>query len=362
MNQFFRKYSAAVLAMGCIGSPVWASHHNDSPTAKADSRLNITDLYVFPAADGKHTVLVMNVSKDAGRAGAKNLHPDAVYDLAVDWDGDHVDDVRFRFRFGAPDADGGQSWRVSRVDTVAGRNAAGSVLAEAKKFGDVAALQGGGRAWVGLAGDAFVANAANYFKFMDSVKTGKADFSVFDKPLNFFAEMDVVSLVLEVPNNTFRKMDLNVWASIATVKGDELTQVSRWGNVLTGFLFANSAEDAEAMNRSSPHQDRELHRARAAERIASIVKAAGTSVNPIAYGQAVAARLTPIVIPYRVGTPAVYGFGHVNGRALTDDAFDVIMSVVSNRSINDGGTPGGVREAFPYVPVSRRIEPWVSGR
>jgi hypothetical protein len=174
--------------------------------------------------------------------------------------------------------------------------------------------------------------------------------------------MDVMSLVLEVPNTTFRKSDLNVWASIATVKGNEFTQVSRWGNVLTGFLFANNADDAEAMNRSQPQQDRGLHRARAAERIASIVKATGTSVNPSAYGQAVAARLTPIVIPYRVGTPAVYGFGHVNGRALSDDAFDVIMTLVSNRTVNDGGAPGGLREAFPYVPVSRRIEPWVSGR
>jgi hypothetical protein len=131
---------------------------------------------------------------------------------------------------------------------------------------------------------------------------------------------------------------------------------------LTGFLFANNADDAEAMNRSQPQQDRELHRARAAERITSVVKAAGTSVNPAAYGQALAARLTPMVIPYRVGTPAAYGFGHVNGRTLSDDAFDVIMTLVSNRTINDGGTPGGVREAFPYVPVSRRIEPWVSGR
>jgi hypothetical protein len=118
ISQQIRRLSAtlaagATMLLAMVSTPLLASHHNDSPTAKADSRLNITDLYVFPAPDGKHTVLVMNVSKDAGRAGAKNLHPDAVYDLAVDWDGDYVDDVRFRFRFDAADAEGGQAWRGS---------------------------------------------------------------------------------------------------------------------------------------------------------------------------------------------------------------------------------------------------------
>jgi hypothetical protein len=342
-----------------------ASHHNDAPTAKKDSRLNLTDLYVFPSRDGKATVFVVNVVKDAGRDGAKHLHPDAVYDVAVDMDGDFVEDTRLRFRFDPPAADGTQSWSVSRVEGAAassGTLVTAAALGGAKSLGEAVTLPGGGRAWAGIAGDAFVANAAGYFKLMDSVKAGKADFTAFDKPANYFAETDVISLVVEVPNEAFKKPDLNVWASIATVSGKEITQVSRWGNVLTAFIFASQPEDAEAMNRSQPRQDRELHRARAAQRVSSIVKAAGTASDPVAYGQAVAARLMPMVMPYRVGTPAVYGIGQLNGRALSDDAFDVIMSTVSNRTINDGVTPGRMRDDFPYVPVSRRIEPWVSGR
>jgi Domain of unknown function (DUF4331) len=348
-----------------LGSTAYASHHNDGPTAKKDSRLNLTDMYVFPSRDAKSTVFVVNVVKDAGRAGAKNLHPGAVYDIAIDTTGDLSSDMRLRFKFDTPAADGTQSWTVSRIDGAAAARSAvtpGTPLGAAKNLSESTALQGGGRAWVGLAGDAFVANAAGYFKFMDSVKAGKADFTIFDKPVNFFAEMDVISLVVEVPNTEFRKPDLNVWASIATVSGNETTQVSRWGNVLTAFIFAAEPEDAEAMNRNQPRQDRELHGARAAQRVAAIVKAAGTATDPQAYGQAVAARFMPMVLPYRVGTPALYGFGQLNGRALTDDAFDVIMSTVSNRTINDGGTPGRMREDFPYVPVSRRIEAWASGR
>jgi Domain of unknown function (DUF4331) len=342
-----------------------ASHHNDAPTAKKDSRLNLTDLYVFPSRDGKATVFVVNVVKDAGRDGAKHLHPDAVYDVAVDMDGDFVEDTRLRFRFEPAAADGTQSWSVSRLEGAAasrGTLVATAALGSAKNLGETVTLQGGGRAWAGIAGDAFVANAAGYFKLMDSVKAGKADFTPFDKPANYFAETDVISLVVEVPNETFKKRDLNVWASIATVSGKDITQVSRWGNVLTAFIFASQPEDAEAMNRSQPRQDRELHLARAAQRVSAIVKAAGTASDPVAYGQAVAARLMPMVMPYHVGTPAVYGIGQLNGRALSDDAFDVIMSTVSNRTINDGVTPGRMRDDFPYVPVSRRIEPWVSGR
>jgi hypothetical protein len=348
-----------------LSSNTWASHHNDAPLAKKDSRLNLTDMYVFPSRDAKSTVFVVNVVKDAGRAGAKNLHPDAVYDIAIDTTGDLSSDMRLRFKFDTPAADGTQSWSLSRIDGAAAARSAvtsGTPLGAAKNLSESTALQGGGRAWAGLAGDAFVAHAADYFKFMDSVKAGKADFTIFDKPVNFFSDMDVISLVVEVPNTAFRKPDLNVWASIATVSGNETTQVSRWGNVLTAFIFAAEPEDAEAMNRNQPRQDRELHGARAAQRVAAIVKAAGTATDPQAYGQAVAARLMPMVMPYRVGTPALYGFGQLNGRALTDDAFDVIMSTVSNRTINDGGTPGRMREDFPYVPVSRRIEAWVSGR
>jgi hypothetical protein len=365
---FFLQHRVAITAAALLLSliPVTkithASHHNDSMTAKKDGRLNLTDMYVFPTRDNKSTVFIMNIGKDAGRDGPKNLHPEAVYDFNIDINGDYNEDMRFRFRFEAPGADGAQSYSVSQQSGAMLTKNQTTPLGAAKKLGDTASLQGGGRAWAGLAGDPFVANAVGYFKLIDSVKAGKADFSVFDKPTNYFAETDVISIVLEIPNTTFKKPDLNIWSTITAVPPGETFQVSRWGNVLTAFIFAPQPEDAESMNRSKPNQDKELHRARAALRIAAIVKAAGTAVDPQAYGEAVAEKLTPIVTRYRVGTPAVYGIGHVNGRALSDDSFDVIMSTVTNRTINDGITPGKMREDFPYLPISRRIEPWVSGR
>jgi Domain of unknown function (DUF4331) len=354
--------AAAVLLMAAICLPSQASHHNDSALAKKDSRLNLTDLYVFPTRDAAFTVFVLNVVKDAGRDGARTLHPDASYAIDIDVDGDGREDLRLQFRFDVPAADGTQAYSVWRVDSGASGKPSSTQISSGKKLGEASALAGGGRAWAGIAGDAFAANAVGYFKLLASVQAGKADFSVFDKPVNYFAEMDVISLVVEVPNTVFKKRELTVWGSIDLKQDGQFHQVSRWGNVLTAFIFTAQGEDADAMNQSKPVQDRALHQARAAACIASIVSAAGTSTDPKAYGELVAARLMPLALPYRVGTPATYGIGAINGRALSDDSFDVIMSTVTNRALNDGVAPGGIRADFPYVPVSRRLAPWVSGQ
>jgi AraC family transcriptional regulator, regulatory protein of adaptative response / methylated-DNA-[protein]-cysteine methyltransferase len=54
------------------------SHHFNSAAAKADGRLNLTDLYVFPTSTGT-TVLVMNVGPDAGqgKSSPEAFHPHA---------------------------------------------------------------------------------------------------------------------------------------------------------------------------------------------------------------------------------------------------------------------------------------------
>jgi Domain of unknown function (DUF4331) len=364
MKSLFRIGACASLVLSLSAAPLstHASHHNDSAASKKDGRINITDMYVFASKDGRSTVMVMNVGKDAGREGPKTLHPQAFYDFTVDLDGDLREDLRWRLRFKEPAADGSQAWSVERV---AGDNPAKAEpvpLADAARFGDTVSLRGGGRAWVGLAGDAFAANAAQYFKLVESAKAGKSDFSVFDKPANYFAENDVISLVIEVPNTSFAKAELNVWGAVWAINGGFPTQVNRWGNVLTAFLFAHNNDDAEAMNTSRPVDDVKLHRQRAAERIAMFVKASGTASDAKAYADAAAQALVPIVTRYKVGTPAFYGIGASNGRALGDDAFDVIMSSVFNRTINDGVRPGGIRDEFPHVPLSRRLEAWSSAR
>jgi hypothetical protein len=362
MKFLFRIGATLALTATMAWSLAHASHHNDSAASKNDGRINITDMYLFPSKDGRSTVMVMNVGKDAGRDGPKTLHPQAIYEFDFDVDGDLREDVRWRLRFREPTSDGAQGWSVERVTGDNPAKVEPVLLGSAQRFGETVSLRGGGRAWVGLAGDAFAANASQYFKLIESAKAGNSDFSVFDKPVNFFAEMDVISLVLEVPNSSFAKPDVNAWGAVWALNGGDPLQVNRWGNVLTAFLFANGNDDADAMNASRPVDDAKLHRARAAQRLEFLVKASGSSADPAAYAEAVSKRLVPIVMRYRIGTPAFYGIGAVNGRPLADDSFDVIMSTVFNRTVNDGVRPGGIRDEFPYVPLSRRQAAWSNGR
>jgi hypothetical protein len=50
----------------------------------------------------------------------------------------------------------------------------------------------------------------------------------------------------------------------------------------------------------------------------------------------VARRLLPDVLPYRTGTAASYGFLGFNGRALADNAPEVMFALVMNAAINSG--------------------------
>jgi hypothetical protein len=81
----------------------------------------------------------------------------------------------------------------------------------------------------------------------------------------------------------------------------------------------------------------------------------GTAEDPRAYAETVAHRMLPNILPYRVGTPAVFGFAGWNGRSLTDNAPDVMFSLATNTAVTQGigkdsvtSKPGS---SFPYVPL-----------
>ena len=84
-----------------------------------------------------------------------------------------------------------------------------------------------------------------------------------------------------------------------------------------------------------------------------MVAATGTSGDPEGYGQTVARELFPDVLPYVVGTPAVYGFAARNGRTLADNAPEAMLSLVTNTAVPSGLKPSVAKDqrsaTFPYV-------------
>jgi hypothetical protein len=63
-----------------------------------DQRLDLCDLYAFQSpTDSSRTVLILNANPNADA-----LHPDAIYRLAIDTDGDLINDIAFSFVFSTP--------------------------------------------------------------------------------------------------------------------------------------------------------------------------------------------------------------------------------------------------------------------
>ena len=90
------------------------SHHLDSPLARQDIRLDITDLYVFRGETG--TVFAINVCHSIfGPIPAPGYHPEGMYEFKIDLNGDAVEDLTYRFRFDERDGHGNQTYKVWRL-------------------------------------------------------------------------------------------------------------------------------------------------------------------------------------------------------------------------------------------------------
>jgi hypothetical protein len=91
---------------------------------------------------------------------------------------------------------------------------------------------------------------------------------------------------------------------------------------------------------------------------------AGSAANPGEYGKLIAARLCPNTLPYELETSAAFEVASFNGRALGDDALDVMLTLAANTPLVDGLSPdrGRVRKDFPYFGAPYTAEEQVGVR
>ncbi|MGB8011317.1 MAG: DUF4331 family protein, partial [Terriglobales bacterium] len=179
------------------------SHHYSGPDfgfPHGDARLDLTDLYAFPKpGDVGKSVLIMNVHPSAGvnPAGPTTDEPfasEAVYELKIDTDGDAIADIAYRVRF-TSDKDGAQTATVRRVEG-----------AQAASIGDdgQTIIEG---APVSTAREAHVTEGGDY-RFFAGWRSDPFFFDTLGALNNlqftgddYFADKDVCSIVLEVPNS-----------------------------------------------------------------------------------------------------------------------------------------------------------------
>jgi len=317
------------------------SHHYSGPDfgfPLGDARLDFTDLYAFPKpGDSEKSILIMNVHPSAAEnpPGPTTLEPfaaAAMYELRIDTDGDLVADIAYQVRF-SPFDDGAQTATLRRIDgaQAAGSGEGGQVIVERVPVstGREARITKAGeyRFFAGWRSDPFfcdVEGAKNNLRF-----TGA----------DFFADKDVCSIVLEVPNSALGTKEIRLWArTLAAGDGSGWVQAERGARPAQAVLLV---EERDAYLAGQPAEDGRFLAA-----FAHALEHTG-GYSP-AEARRVAGTLLPDVLSYDPTRPASFPD---NGRTLTDDAFDLFMRILTNGRVTGDkvGPHTDLIPEFPYV-------------
>ena len=307
-----------------------------------DARLDFCDLYAFPKPeDTNRSILIMDVHPSKalpeGATTTEPFAPEAMYELRVDTDGDLVADITYRFRFSSSES-GAQTATVHRVDGDGG----GAIIEDApvSKGPEARVSQAGEyRFFAGWRSDPFfydAGGALNDFQF-----TGD----------DFFADADVCSMVLELPNSELGDGEVGLWHR-TLVRADDAnwTQVERGARTqLVPFLVPNEKKDTYVG--SEPADD-----ARFVDVLAhSLEHIGGYSPEE---AKRVAGTLLPDIIRYDPKRPVAYPD---NGRLLTDDVGDSNVAIFTNGKVTEDGVGphNDLLPEFPYLgpPHKNRTEP-----
>jgi hypothetical protein len=186
------------------------------------------------------------------------------------------------------------------------------------------------RFFVGWRSDAFffdVAGALNNLQF-----TGD----------DFFADKNVCSIVLEVPNSILGSKEVALWARIlipATSGGGDWIQADR-GARPSQTPFLTGEQNAEYLA-GEPMDD-----ARFVPLFAHALEHAGGYTPEEA--TRVAKTLLPDVLRYDPTRPASFP---KNGRILTDDVSDYFLAILTNGKVTEDkvGPHGDLLDEFPYL-------------
>jgi hypothetical protein len=328
------------------------SHHYSGPDftcPHGDARVDICDLFAFPKPeDSSRSILVMDVHPSMsvnpeGPTSAEPFAPEAMYELKVDTDRDAIADIAYRIRFSASE-NGAQSATVRRVEgaDAAGTGEGGAVIIEGAPVSSGPEAQvtqaGDYRFFAGWRSDPFfydVGGALNDFQFTGS---------------DYFADKDVCSIVLELPNNELGSTEVNLWhRALVPEDGAGWIQVDR-GARTQQVTFLLPTEEKEAYLAGEPATD-----ARFVDTIAHTLEHAGGYAPDEA--KRLAEPMLPDVLPYDPTRSVSYPD---NGRLFTDDVGDYLVAILTNGRVTEDkvGPHDDFLPEFPYLgpPHENRSE------
>jgi hypothetical protein len=314
-----------------------------------DQRLDLCDLYAFQSpADPTRTVLILNANPNADA-----LHPDAIYRLAVDNDGDLQNDIAFSYVFSTPQ-DGRQTVDVflATGDDARSPEAVGEKIFDAVEVSltatPIIAQSGSFTFFAGARSDAFFFDfdgVKNLFdtsggrNFTDLHISGDAPWTGVDSNTT----ANVFSTVLELPTAELgASPDIRIWGRCSLRRDGELLHVDRAGHPSVSSFF-NTDDTKEEYNASEPVHDRE----RWIEQFIHLMGHTGSYSREEAIAAIDQEGTLPDMLTFDPSKPARYP----NGRVFTDDVIDYRLSFLSKGDIPPSGLSPhtDTLAEFPYL-------------
>jgi hypothetical protein len=308
-----------------------------------DARLDLTDLFVFGSSEPGTTTLIIDANPYTTGMSAMppflmkpEFHPDGIYRINIDTDGDARADHAFTFVFSELQA-GVQTGTVFYASGADARRPepVGEVLVSGTPVGFDASAEpvraGRVRLFIGVRSDPFFADADGSFHGFKW--TGQ----------DAFADRNILSIAMEVPDDMLGPDPaIGVWATVSERRGDEIVQVDRGGHpTINPFVNPNNVKNE--YNMRQPADD-----------LANYLELWSKLLESNGYTPEAAREAALIVLPdilrYDRSRPAAYP----NGRAITDDVFSARFAWLTNGRVGpDGLKPhDDMLSGFPHLGVA----------
>jgi hypothetical protein len=314
-----------------------------------DQRLDLCDLYAFQSpVDKSKTVIILNANPNADA-----LHPDAIYRLNIDNDGDYLTDIALSCVFSEP-RNGRQTVDlfVAKGPEARSDEARGTKIISGAdvSFGPEPNIVKSGSLtfFAGSRSDAFFFDfdgIKNLFdirgkrNFTEPRLGGKSPWTGVDSN----TRANVVSIVIELPTRELDpKPKIHIWGRCSVRRDGKLLHVDRAGHPSVSSFF-NTDDTKEEYNASEPANDRE----RWLEQFIHLMGHTGDYTREEAIAAIDREGTLPDVLSFDPSKPATYP----NGRIFSDDVIDYrIAFLTKNQCPPTGLAPHtDVSTEFPYL-------------
>lgn len=314
-----------------------------------DQRLDLCDLYAFLAPnDPTRTVIILNANPNADA-----LHPDAIYRINIDTDGDCLTDIAFSFIYSKP-----QNGKQTVDVYMAKEPEAHSPEAVGKKIISAAEVSFGPKPNIIKAdGVTFFAGARSdaFFFDYDGIKNlfdtrggrnftaphlgSKSPWSGVDSN----TEANVFSMAIELPTKDLGgNHEIRIWGRCSVRENGKLVHADRAGHPSVSSFFNTDTTKLE-YNASEPVNDVK----RWTDQFVHLLGHTGNYTREEAIAAIKEHRILPDMLCFDSSQPAKYP----NGRVFTDDVINFRLAFLTKGECPpDGLKPHtDTLKEFPYL-------------